>query len=238
MKARAVGAGIAGGLLAGAAVGAVEALASWFGAHGAGDLPPVTWALVVYGLIGAAGGFGAGIVAAIVGTDGFALALAGVGAALGFVVARFRIIRDVFLEQLPPGTLTSVVQLAGLLLTVALAIVVWRALRGADARRRALTRPGVAAALVAILALLWAGGSRLMARPTERPVPARAAAPPRGRTERDPRHGGHAARGSSRRLRVRRRPRRPASTAWRPTACGTRTRSRRRRGRARRSRRS
>ena len=52
MRARAVGAGIAGGLLAGATVGAVEALASWFGAHGTGDLPPVTWALLVYGLWG------------------------------------------------------------------------------------------------------------------------------------------------------------------------------------------
>src|SRR5262249_61820082 len=148
MKARAVGAGIAGGLLAGRAVGGVEALASWFGAHGVGDLPPVSWALVVYGLIGALGGLGAGIVAAIVGTDGFGLALAGVGAALGFVVARFRIIRDVFLEQLPQGALTTVVQLAALLLTITLAVVLWRSLRGADARRRALTRPGVAAVLV------------------------------------------------------------------------------------------
>jgi arylsulfatase A-like enzyme len=180
MKARAVGAGIAGGLLAGATVGAIEALASWFGAHGAGDLPPVSWALVVYGLIGAAGGLGAGVVAAIVGTDGFALALGGVGAALGFVVARFRIIRDVFLEQLPPGALTSVAQLVGLLLTIALAVVVWRFLRGADARRRALTRPGVAAALVAVLVVLWAGGTRLIARPVERPLPQRAAAPPAG----------------------------------------------------------
>jgi arylsulfatase A-like enzyme len=180
MKARAVGAGIAGGLLAGAALGAVEALASWFGAHGAGDLPPVSWALVVYGLIGALGGLGAGIVAAIVGTDGFGLALAGVGPALGFVVARFRIVRDVFLEQLPPGALTTVVQLAALLLTVALAVVLWRFLRGADARRRALTRPGVAAVVVAVLALLWAGGTRLAARPVEHPVPARGPAPPAG----------------------------------------------------------
>src|SRR5262249_57046959 len=117
MSLRPLGAGIAGGLLAGAAVGAIEALASWFGAHGAGDLPAIAWGLVVYGLVGAAGGLGAGIVAAILRTDGFGLALAGVGAGLGFVVARFRIIRDVFLEQLPPGPLTLGAQAVGRLPT-------------------------------------------------------------------------------------------------------------------------
>ena len=55
MSLRPLGAGIAGGLLAGAAVGAAEALASWFGAHGTGDLPPIAWALAVYGLIGRGG---------------------------------------------------------------------------------------------------------------------------------------------------------------------------------------
>lgn len=175
MSARPLGAGIAGGLLAGAAVGGLEALASWFGAHGAGDLPAVAWALVVYGLIGAAAGLGAGLVAAILRTDGFGLALAGVGAGLGFVVARFRVIRDVFLEQLPPGSLTLVAQVVGLLLTVVLAVLVWRALRGADARRGWLTRPGIAAALVAGLALLWTGAARGLARPPEQTVPPRAA---------------------------------------------------------------
>jgi arylsulfatase A-like enzyme len=180
MSARSVGAGIAGGLLAGAAVGVIEALASWFGAHGAGDLPAIGWAMVVYGLIGGVGGFGAGLVAAVLRTDGFGLALASVGAGLGFVVARFRIIRDVFLEQLPPGPLTLVVQLIGLLLTVALAVVVWRALRGADARRRWPTRPGVVAAAVAILGVLWGGVSRIVARPTTAPAPTHAAAAPAG----------------------------------------------------------
>src|SRR4030095_15188255 len=129
MSLRPLGAGIAGGLLTGAAVGGVEALASWFGAHGIGDLPAIGWALVVYGLVGALGGLGAGIVATILRTSGFGLGLAGVGAGLGFVVARFRIIRDVFLEQLPPGRLALAAQLVGLLLTVALAVLVWRALR-------------------------------------------------------------------------------------------------------------
>jgi len=180
MSLRPLGAGIAGGLLAGAAVGAAEALASWFGAHGTGDLPPIAWALAVYGLIGAVGGLGAGLLAAILRTDGFGVALAGVGAGLGFVVARFRIIRDVFLEQLPPGPLTLVAQLLGLLLTVVLAVLVWRALRGADARRAWLTRPGVAAGLVAVLAVLWAGGARLIARPVAPAAPPRAATAPAG----------------------------------------------------------
>src|SRR5262245_7758209 len=180
MNGRALGAGIAGGLLGGALVGFVEALASWLGTHGTGDLPAVGWALVVYGLVGAIGGVGAGIVAAVLRTDGFALALAGVGGALGFVVARFRIIRDVFLEQLPHGPLTQVAQLAGLLLVAALAFLVWRFLRGADARRRPLTRPVVAALLVGVLATLWTTGTRVMARPPAPASPPRAAAPKPG----------------------------------------------------------
>ncbi len=180
MTLRPLGAGIAGGLLAGAAVGAIEALASWFGAHGSGDLPAIGWALVVYGLVGGAGGLGAGIVAALLRTDGFALGLAGVGAGLGFVVARFRIIRDVFLEQLPPGALALVVQLIGLLLTVVVAVLVWRVLRGADTRRRPLTRPGFAAGLVALLAVLWAGGARVLARPAAPGAAPHAATAPAG----------------------------------------------------------
>jgi len=174
-----LGAGIAGGLLAGAAVGAIEALASWFGAHGTGDLPAIGWALMVYGMVGALGGLGAGIVAAILRTSGFGLALAGVGAGLGFVVARFRIIRDVFLEQLPAGRLTLIVQLVGLLLTIALAVLVWRALRRADLRR-GLTRPLVAAGLVVLLAVLWTGGARLLVRPALPPAPQHAATPAAG----------------------------------------------------------
>src|SRR5262252_7351955 len=100
---RNAGAGIAGGLLAGAGVGAAEAIAAWVHAHGAGELPALGWALVVYGLLGGGLGLGAGLVASVLRTDGFALALAGVGGALGFVVARFRIVRDVFLDQMPHG---------------------------------------------------------------------------------------------------------------------------------------
>src|SRR5262249_12241894 len=77
---RALGAGIAGGLLAGAIVGAAEAIGVWLHAHGTGELPPIGWALIAYGLVGGAFGFGAGVLAALVGADGFGLAFAGVGA--------------------------------------------------------------------------------------------------------------------------------------------------------------
>jgi arylsulfatase A-like enzyme len=173
-----VGAGIAGGLLAGAAVGLVEALISWFGAHGAGELPAIGWALVVYGLVGAAGGLGAGILAALLRSDGFGLALGGVGAALTFVVARFRIIRDVFLEQVPQGPLPTALQAVGALAAVVLAFLVWRLLRGADARRRLLTRPFAAATLVGVLAVAWTIAARSVPQAAPVPPPARTAAVP------------------------------------------------------------
>jgi len=163
---RALSAGLAGGVLAAALVGASEAVAAWVHAHGAGELPAIAWALIAYGALGAALGLGAGMVAAVLRTDGFGLALAGVAAAVGFVVARFRIVRDVFLEQLPRGPLTTVVQLGALAAVAVLAFLVWRALRGADARRRPLTRPVVAAAVVALLAGGWAAAAAL------RPAPA------------------------------------------------------------------
>jgi arylsulfatase A-like enzyme len=174
---RALGAGLAGGLVAGAAVGAAEAIAAWAHAHGAGEAPAVGWALVAYGGFGAAAGLGAGVVAAILGTDGFGLALAGVGAALAFAVGRFRIIRDVFLEQVPRGALPLAVQVGALLAVAALALALWRWLRGADERRRAPTRPGVVAAAVLGLAAAAELGGRLVAGPSNLVPAARPAAP-------------------------------------------------------------
>jgi hypothetical protein len=133
--------------------------------------------MIAYGLLGAAGGLGLGIVAAILRTDGFGLALAGVGAGLGFVVGRFRVIRDVFLEQLPGGPMTLVVQLAALLATLVVGVLIWRALRGSDARRGLLTRPVPAAILVAVLALGWSLATRAMPGPPEPQHAQRGAAP-------------------------------------------------------------
>ncbi|TMA34003.1 MAG: hypothetical protein E6J79_17275 [Deltaproteobacteria bacterium] len=176
-RGRMVGAGLAGGLVAGAVVGAAEALAVWFHAHGAGEMPALGWALAAYGIIGGAGGLGIGVVAAILGVDGFALAFAAVGVGLGGVVGRFRVIRDVFLEQVPAGLVPLAVQgLAGLVL-LGIALALWRALSGAASRRRLATRPGVAAVVVGLLAALAAGTARLVPPPAPAAPPSRTAAP-------------------------------------------------------------
>ena len=176
-RTRALGAGVAGGLVAGAAVGAAEALAAWVHLHGPGELPALGWALVAYGAAGAGLGLGAGMVAALAGGDGFGLALAGVGTALAYAVARFRIIRDLFLEQVPHGLVPLAVQVGALAVVALGAVLLWRALRGADERRAALTRPGIAAVVVALLAAAWAGGAQLKPPPTPAPLPPHAAAP-------------------------------------------------------------
>lgn len=169
MRSRNLGAGIAAGILAGALVGAVEALVAWGHAHGAGELPAIGWALAVYGAVGGAVGLGLGLLAAVVGGDGFALGFAGTLASLGFVVARFRIVRDVFMEQLPRGPLPTAIQAIALVATLAVAAFVWTRLRGVTLRGRTLTRPAVAATVVAVLAALWTVGARSM--PGHLPAP-------------------------------------------------------------------
>jgi arylsulfatase A-like enzyme len=176
-RTRALGAAVAGGLLAGAAVGAVDALAAWCHAHGAGEPPALAWALAAYGLVGGGLGLAAGVLAAPLGVEGFGLGVACVGATLGFAVARFRIVRDVFHEQLPPGSLPLLVQLGALAAVALAAFALWRALRGADARRAPLTRPVVALGTVLLLAGAAAAGMRLWPAPPALPAAARAAAP-------------------------------------------------------------
>ncbi|TMA44681.1 MAG: hypothetical protein E6J83_08615, partial [Deltaproteobacteria bacterium] len=156
-RGRMVGAGLAGGLVAGAMVGAAEALAVWFHAHGAGETPALGWAVLAYGLIGGGGGLGLGILAAILGTDGFALGFAMVAVGLAGIVGRFRVIRDVFLEQVPAGLVPLAVQGVAALALVGIAVALWRALFGVAARRRLVTRPGVAALAVGLLAAVAAG---------------------------------------------------------------------------------
>src|SRR6266481_396138 len=144
--------------------------ATWVHLHGPGELPALGWALVAYGAAGAGLGLGAGMVAALAGGDGFGLALAGVGTALAYAVARFRIIRDLFLEQVPHGLVPLAVQVGALAVVALGAVLLWRALRGADERRAPLTRPGVAAVVVALLAAAWAGGAQLKPPPTPAPL--------------------------------------------------------------------
>jgi len=174
---RALGGGIAGGLLAGAAVGTAEALGGWLHAHGIGELPALAWALVAYGAVGGALGLGAGLAAALVGGEGFPVAFAGVGTALGLAFARFRIVRDVFLERLPQGPGPLLVQAGAAVIAVGLAVVVWRALGGAETRGRVFTRPGRTGVGVLLLAVVWGGASRLVPVAQYPPPPARPAAP-------------------------------------------------------------
>ena len=174
---RALGGGIAGGLLAGAIVGAAEALGGWLHAHGIGELPALGWALLAYGAFGAVLGLGAGLVAGIVRGEGFPFAFASVGTVLGLAFARFRIIRDVFLERLPPGRGPLVVQVVTAMLAVGLGLVVWRALAGAEGRGRALTRPLYAALGVLLLATAWTGVARFVPVAKYPPPPSRPAAP-------------------------------------------------------------
>ncbi len=145
-------AGVAGGILAGALVGAIEALVVW--RHAAmGGVPPIGWAVLAYGLVGASAGAVLGLVALAVGTDGFGLAFGGVAAALGFVVGRVRVVHDVLFDRPPHGAAPAVLHAAAAIVAVAFAIGAWRRLRGADERRRPLTRPGVAVGVVTVVGL-------------------------------------------------------------------------------------
>src|SRR5262249_27315984 len=159
---RALGGGIAGGLLAGAIVGVAEALGGWLHAHGIGELPALGWALIAYGAVGAVLGLGAGLVAGIVKGEGFPFAFGSVGTVLGLAFPRFRIIRDVFLGRLPPGRGPLVIQALAAVIAIGLGVAVWRALGGAEQRRRALTRPLYAAFGVGLLAVAWTGAAHLV----------------------------------------------------------------------------
>ena len=160
---RKLGAGVAGGILAGALVGAIEALAVWHRA-GSGGVPPIGWAVLAYGLVGALGGAAAGLVALVVGTGAFGLGLGGVAAALGFAVGRVRVLHDVLFDRPPHGVAHMVLQAAAAVVAVALGIALWRWLRGADERNRVLTRPGIVVGLVAVVGVGGMLATRFLSR--------------------------------------------------------------------------
>jgi arylsulfatase A-like enzyme len=177
---RKLGAAVAGGILAGALVGAIESIVVWREAA-MGGVPPIGWAVLAYGLVGASAGVGAGLLALVCGTDGFGLAFGGVAAGLGFAVGRARVLHDVLFDRPPHGVAQVVVQAAAAIVAAAFAVGAWRWLRGADDRKRPLTRPGVAAGLVTVvvlggLALTWA----LPVRPPLDVAPAAPVAGPAG----------------------------------------------------------
>jgi arylsulfatase A-like enzyme len=172
---RKLGAGVAGGMLAGALVGAIEALVVWHRGD-AGAVPPIGWAVLAYGLVGALGGAGAGLVALVFGTDAFGLAFGGVAAGLGFAVGRTRVFHDVLFDRPPHGLTSVVVQAGAMVAAVAVAVAVWRLLRGADDRRGPLTRPGVVVGLVASVGVAGMLATRFLS-PREPSEPPAAAAP-------------------------------------------------------------
>jgi len=159
-------------------VGVAEATVAWLTGTGA-EPAPIAWAVVSYGALGGAGGLGLGALMALFGTEAFGAAFASVGVGLAFVVGRFRIIRDVFAEQLPPGRTTQLAQVAALLVAVGLAVWLWRRLATVERNGRVLSRPLVAIGLVGALAVGWmaAVGTGEPAAVVGAPAPAQ-----RGRT--------------------------------------------------------
>jgi arylsulfatase A-like enzyme len=178
MKSKTVAAGIAGGIWGGVVVGAGEALAAWLHGHGAGELPAFAWAAIAYGLAGAGVGLAAGLAAVPLRTGAFGLGLGGAIAGLGFVVLRFRIIRDVLLEQVPHGIVPVLGQGVAAVAAAAVAAAIWYRLRPVDGRRPWFARPPVSALVVVVVAGAWAGVARVASTPPREAAPsARAAAP-------------------------------------------------------------
>jgi arylsulfatase A-like enzyme len=165
-------------LLAGALVGAGEAVAAWWGGPaGTPELPAVAWAMLGYGAVGAVAGAGIGLVAASFGIDGFGSAVAGIGVPLAFVAGRFRVIHDVFAGQVPPGGLATSVELGVLAALLLLGAWIWGWLRGADARGRLLTRPRGAAGAVVLAAGAWTVAARALTPVPPAPPPPVASLP-------------------------------------------------------------
>lgn len=163
-------AGTLGGFVGGALIGLGEAAVV-----SAVSAPSEYWVFlfgaVSYGLIGAGMGFGWGVLTNLLAafrTERAALAGAGglVAAAMGLIVFRFRIIRDMFGESLPIGSVQGITVHVGLLIgaVVLLALIANRLAAAADRRGAAVAglRTGgivvLAAAVIAVVLNLFAGG--------------------------------------------------------------------------------
>jgi len=154
-------AAVLGGLVGGSLVGLLEALLiAWTG--GGEEYGVFRFGVIAYGLIGATVGavFGlATIVLPFLARDArVAGGLAGGGAAalLGLAVARFRIVRDLYAENLPIGSPEGMVVHAGLF--AAALLVLWlvrRLLLGISREGGA----GIVAAAVVAVALVGAGAA-------------------------------------------------------------------------------
>ncbi len=152
-------AGAIGGFVGGCLVGLAEA--ALIAVIGGGDeYGAFRFAAISYGLIGALAGAGVGVATAVLSflardaRAAVALSAGGVAALLGLAVARFRIVRDVYLENLPIGSTEGMLVHAGLLLA---AIIVLLAVRRLVL---ALSRDGSSGiAATAVLAIVLVGGA-------------------------------------------------------------------------------
>jgi arylsulfatase A-like enzyme len=111
--------------------------------------------MLVYGALGAAGGLGLGVLAALLGLEGFAVAFPAVLVGVGLLVGRFRVIRDVFLEQLPSGPMPLVVQAVAAVTCLLLGVWLWSRLRSIEERRFLVANPLVAVLVVAAIGGGW-----------------------------------------------------------------------------------
>ena len=140
-------AGIVGGAIGGALVGVGESIVIAL-ATDATEYWAFAFGAVSYALFGAAIGAGWGFVAGLFARSddsGPTLATAaGITAALlGAVIARFRIIRDLFAESLAIASKNGIVVHVGLLVGAVVVFFLVRALLGASSRRRATAAVGV-----------------------------------------------------------------------------------------------
>jgi arylsulfatase A-like enzyme len=146
-----------GGLVGGCLVGLAEA--SLIATTGGGEEFGVfRFAAISYGLIGAALGVILGLFTAALpfvardARSAAALSTGTVAAVLGFVVARFRIVRDIFLENLPIGSDDGMIVHVGLLVSALLVLLVVRSIVLAVSREG-----GSAVVATTVLALLLVG---------------------------------------------------------------------------------
>ncbi len=148
-----------GGFVGGALVGLAEAVLIAAGG-GAEEFGVFRFGAISYGLIGGAMGAGIGVGTAVLGFLARDARLAGalsagaVAALLGLAVARFRIVRDVFLENLPIASTQGLVVHAGLL--VGALLVLWLVRRALLASSRE-GGAGIVSAVVLAVALVGVG---------------------------------------------------------------------------------
>ncbi|MBI5506846.1 MAG: sulfatase [Deltaproteobacteria bacterium] len=151
-------AGVLGGFVGGALVGLGEAvvIAVWGGAE---DFGVFLFGAVAYGLIGAVLGGGAALASVVLpflARDGAAAAGLGGGAVaalLALAVVRFRIIRDLFAENLPISSQTGIAVHLGLLAGAILVFVLVRWIVAGWGR----SRMGVVSTLIAAVVLVVIG---------------------------------------------------------------------------------